>query len=90
MRRIARRHGIEYGAIWSLRYRSPKRIWADVYTALRAAYEAECARQMEALRHEIEVTKRIAGPAHPAVVAAEAVVGAEDRQADGRGLRSGE
>jgi hypothetical protein len=81
MRRIARRHGIEYGAIWSLRYRSPKRVWADVYTALRAAYEAECARQMEAMRHEIEITKRITGADHAAVAAAAAVVGSAEGEA---------
>jgi hypothetical protein len=80
MRRISRRHGIEYGTIWSLRYRSPKRIWADVYTALRSAYQAECARQMRALQHDIEITRAAAGSDHPAVVAASAVLGTADEQ----------
>ena len=75
LRRIARRYGLEYGALWSLRYRSPKRIWADVYNALHSAYAAECDRQMRALQHDLEITRRSAGPDHPAVVAAATVVG---------------
>ena len=84
MRRLARRYGLEYGALWSLRYRSPKRIWADVHTALANAYAAECERQMRALQHDIELTTRVAGSHHPAVVAAATVVGASDRQTEGR------
>lgn len=78
MRRLARRYGIEFGALWSLRYRSPQRIWADVYTALRTAYAAECERQMRALQHDLEITRAAAGSDHPSVVAAEALVGAKD------------
>lgn len=60
MRRIARRHGIEYGQLWSLRYRAPKRIWADVLTKITLAYEAERQRQLRALQHETELTAAIA------------------------------
>jgi hypothetical protein len=74
MRRVSRRHGIEYGSLWSLRYRTPKRIWADTYNRLRAAYVAECERQMQALHHEIEITRAAAGSDHPAVRKAEALV----------------
>lgn len=74
MRRLSRRHGIDYSSLWSLRYRSPKRIWADTYNRLRAAYVAECERQMRALHHEIEITRAAAGSDHPAVREAEALV----------------
>lgn len=68
LRRIAQRHGIEYGALWSLRYRAPKRIWADVANAIAAAYENERQRQMRKLAHEAEITAAVAGP-HQARVA---------------------
>ncbi len=61
MRRLARRHGIEYGQLWSLRYRAPKRIWADVLTKISQAYEAERGRQLQALKHDTELTAIIAG-----------------------------
>lgn len=84
MRRLSRRYGIEYGALWSLRYRSPRRVWADIYNALGAAYARECERQREVLAHELAVTQAIVGPQHGAVVAAEAVVGAHSRSHQGR------
>lgn len=74
MERIARRYGIPHSVLWSLRYRRPKDLFASVYFKLRAAYEAECERQLRQLQHELEITKARAGAAHPAVVAAEAVV----------------
>ena len=61
MRRVARRHGIEYSALWSLRYRAPKRIWADVYTAVVTAYENERQRQLRKLAHETAITAAVAG-----------------------------
>src|SRR3954451_645702 len=78
MRRLSARYGLDYGALWGLRYRPPKRIFADVYFALAAAYQAECERQQRVLAHDIAKTKAIAGAHHPAVRAAEAVVGAGD------------
>lgn len=62
MRRLSRRHGIDYSAFWSLRYRAPKRIWADVYTAFQTAYENERQRQLRKLAHDVEITEAIAGP----------------------------
>lgn len=79
MRRIARRHGIEYGQLWSLRYRAPKRIWADVLTKIALAYEAERNRQLQALKHEIELTEIVAGSGSNSVRAARDVL----RQAAG-------
>lgn len=73
-RRLEARYGITFGAFWSLRYRRPKEIGASIYFRLRAAYQAECERQMRKLAHDIEVTRAIAGDAHPAVRAAQAVL----------------
>lgn len=73
-RRLETRYGINYGAFWSLRYRKPKAILASIYLRLQAAYEAECRRQMRKLKHEIAITKAVAGPNHPAVASAQAVV----------------
>lgn len=74
--RLERRYGVPARTFWALRYRRPKDLWASVYLRLRAAYEAECARQVERLEHEIGITKALVGTDHAAVAAAEAVVGA--------------
>lgn len=77
MRRISQRYGVDFNALWSLRYRPPKRIFADVYFALRAAHEAECERQLRLLAHDLEITRAKAGPDHAAIRAAAALVGEE-------------
>lgn len=74
MRRLSQRYGIPYGSLWTLRYRKPKDVFASVYFALQNAYAAECERQLKRLQHDIEITKRIAGPNGRAVRAAEALV----------------
>lgn len=76
MRRLSRRHGIPRSTLWSLRYRKPKGILSGTFARIRQAYEAECERQLRLLQHELEITKRIAGPDHADVLAAEAVVAA--------------
>jgi hypothetical protein len=74
MRRVGERIGVGYSTLWGLRYRQPKRIWADIYFALADAHEAMRQRQLEALETEIAEAKA-AGRHHPAHVrAAEAVV----------------
>lgn len=47
MRLIEREYGIEYGFLWSLRYRRDrlKIISVSVYEKIAAAYRAECERQ---------------------------------------------
>lgn len=77
MRQIEREYGIDYGFLWSLRYRRDrlKIISISVYEGIRAAYREECARQMRKLEHEITVTEKIAGPNSAAVRAAKALVG---------------
>jgi hypothetical protein len=77
MRRIEREYGIDYGFLWSLRYRRSqiKIISVSVYEKIALAYPAECSRQLRKLQHEIEITEAIAGPNCAAVGAARALVG---------------
>jgi hypothetical protein len=77
MRRIEREYGIDYGFLWSLRYRRGqlKIISLSVYEGIRAAYREECARQMRKLENELKRTEAIVGPDSSAVRAAKAVVG---------------
>jgi hypothetical protein len=80
MRRVEREYGIEYGFLWTLRYRRErlKTISISVYERIRAAYRAECERQMRKLRNDIITTEKITGPDSNAVRAAKALVGKED------------
>lgn len=57
--RAARKHKLPVQVLWSLRYRKPKRIWADLYKKLELAVEAEIQSQEARLAHEIAVTKAI-------------------------------
>lgn len=77
-RRLESRYGIPAHTFWSLRYRRPRDIAVSIYMRLQAAYQAECERQTKRLLHEIEITKKVAGASHAAVVAAEALVGEEE------------
>lgn len=74
MRRLETRYGIPWRTFWMLRYRPPHDIAASIFMKLFAAYRAECERQMRQLRHELEITEAIAGPAAAAVRAAQALV----------------
>lgn len=73
-RRLEARYGVPWRAFWALRYRKPRDITAAIFHRLAAAHAAECERQMRRLRHDIETTRKIAGPDAAAVVAAQAVV----------------
>lgn len=77
MRQIEREYGIEYGFLWSLRYRRDrlKIISISAYESIRAAYRAECERQMRKLENDIKRTEEIAGPDRASVRAAKALVG---------------
>ena len=79
MRQIERQYGVDYGFLWSLRYRRERlrTISISVYEGIRAAYRAECAAQMRKLENELQRTEEIAGHDHPSVVAAKALVGKE-------------
>lgn len=80
MRSIGRDTGIDYWFLWRLRYRRNqiKELSISVYMGLKAAYEAECERQMRKLANDIEKTKAIVGPDHPVVVAAQTALDAFD------------
>ena len=80
MRMIEREYGIDYGFLWSLRYRRDRlrTISISVYESIAAAYRAECARQMRKLQHEIEITEEIAGADNAAVRAAKTLVGEDE------------
>lgn len=77
MRQIEREYGIDYGFLWSLRYRRDrlKIISLSVYEGIRAAYREECERQLRKLKHELQITEAITGPDSNAVRAAKALVG---------------
>lgn len=77
MRQIERQYGVDYGFLWSLRYRRERlrTISISVYESIRAAYRAECAAQMRKLEHDIKRTEEITGPNNAAVRAAAALVG---------------
>ncbi|MGV7034879.1 hypothetical protein [Methylobacterium symbioticum] len=83
MRRLAQRSAVPFAKLWALRYRPPKAIASHVLARLAAAHAAEVERQLRKLAHDAEITARIAGPSHPAVVAAEAVLRASGRGAEG-------
>ena len=76
--RAARKHKLPEQVLWSLRYRKPKRIWADLYKRLEMAVAAEIQNQEAKLAHEIAVTKAISASAagRALVDEAEALLGA--------------
>jgi len=77
MRQIERQYGVDYGFLWSLRYRRERlrTISISVYESIRAAYRAECAAQMRKLGNELKRTEEIAGADNRVVVAVRALVG---------------
>lgn len=76
--RAARKHKLPEQVLWSLRYRKPKRIWADLYKRLEMAVAAEIQSQESRLAHEIAITKAIAtsSSSRALVDEAEALLGA--------------
>jgi len=77
MRQIERQYGVDYGFLWSLRYRRERlrTISISVYESIKGAYLAECAAQMRKLSDDIKRTEEVTGPDHHSVVAAKIVVG---------------
>ena len=77
MRQIEREYGVDYGFLWSLRYRRERlrTISISVYESIRAAYREECQRQMRKLENELQRTEEVTGPDHAAVRAAKALLG---------------
>lgn len=79
MRSLERDYGIDYWTTWQLRYRPAriKNIGVSVYTRIKNAWEAERARQLQLLKHDIEISKAT-GADRNSIDAAEALVGTED------------
>jgi hypothetical protein len=77
MRQIERQYGVDYGFLWSLRYRRERlrTISISVYEGIRAAYRAECAAQMRKLENELSKTEEAVGADNRVVVAVRALVG---------------
>lgn len=57
--RVACKYRLPEQLLWTLRYRKPKRIWADLYKRLELAVAAEIQSQEAKLRHELEITKAL-------------------------------
>ncbi len=55
--RTARKHKVPEQVLWALRYRKPKRIWADLYKRLEMAVAAEILSQEAKLAHELAIHK---------------------------------
>lgn len=72
MRQIEREYGIDFGFLWSLRYRVDrlKFISHSIYLRIQEAYDAECQRQMRKLKHEVE-TRKALRPGSDVVASAE-------------------
>lgn len=57
MRRLARRYGVSYHALWALRYRKPSDMLVSLYSRICEAHEAECERQRDLLNHELSISR---------------------------------
>lgn len=57
MRRLSNRYGIPWRTFWTLRYRTPSDVFVSVFEKLKEAHRAECGRQIERLRHEIQIAQ---------------------------------
>lgn len=63
MRRIEREYGIDFGFLWSLRYRVDrlKIISHSIYLRIQAAHAAERERQLRKAAHDYQLTKTQTG-----------------------------
>lgn len=57
MRRLANRYGLPWRVFWTVKYRQPRDLLCGVMAKLREAHAAECQRQMERLKHELEIVR---------------------------------
>lgn len=69
LRPVARRLRASPGALWSLLFRPPKQISADLLSALEAAVEAELIREIKALEHELATLRATARRPNPRTIA---------------------
>lgn len=82
MRELESEYGIEYGFMWSLRYRRDrlKFISGSIVARIKAAYAAECAKQMRNLAHEYQETKKATGLADDFMDSVAALVAETDAE----------
>jgi len=64
MRRIEAKTGVSYWSLWSLRYKRPKTVRADIFQQLQQAYLALCEKDFASLKHELAVEQAISGEPH--------------------------
>ena len=57
--RLERRYGIPASVFWNLRYRKPRGILTGLYTALKAAHDQECERQLRRYQHELQIATQL-------------------------------
>lgn len=79
MRRLSVRYGIDRYEFWKIKYRPPKDVGVRLFLRLRAAYLAECDRQMEKLKNELEVARLKGVPVADLADQAEALVAIKEK-----------
>ncbi len=57
MRRLGNRYGLDWRVFWNLRYRPPEDVFVGVFEKLKAAYRAECVRQLNRLQHDLKLAE---------------------------------
>jgi hypothetical protein len=80
MRSIERDYGVDYWTIWRLRYRRSalRDVGVTTYMLLKAAYQAECERQVRKLKNEIAIREAV-NAASPVLDEAKALVREAER-----------
>lgn len=88
--RAARKHRLPERLLWALRYRRPKRIWADLYLSLEAAVAAEVKSQEDRLAHEIKLSRALlsSSAGRALVDEAAALLAEADGETESAGSRS--
>ena len=76
--RASQKTGLDRHVVWSLRYRPPTDILVSVYSRLKEAYEAECARQMRLYEHERALARKHHATDTALGRAADALAGTKD------------
>lgn len=78
MRRCSQKFDLPYGFLWKLRYRKPKRVFADLYFALQEAVEKQRQQQERLFEHERSIAEAKTWIGKALVSAADAVAGTDD------------
>ena len=78
MRRCAQKFGVPYAFLWALRYRKPKRVFADLYFALQEAVERQRQQQERLFEHERAITEAKTWIDQTLIGAADALAGQKE------------